>query len=62
MIGDTKRTMEISAQLFDRGIFLSGIRPPTVPEGESRLRLTVTATHTMGDIEKLLSAIRQRIG
>jgi 7-keto-8-aminopelargonate synthetase-like enzyme len=38
--------MEASRALFDRGVFVHGIRPPTVPEGTGRLRLTLMATHT----------------
>jgi glycine C-acetyltransferase/8-amino-7-oxononanoate synthase len=61
IVGDANRTMEISAKLFERGIFLSGIRPPTVPEGECRLRLTVTAIHTKEDLECLASSLRELI-
>jgi 8-amino-7-oxononanoate synthase len=56
-IGDAKETMTLSEALFDRGIFLQGIRPPTVPEGESRLRLSVMATHTDEHIAKLINAM-----
>jgi len=56
-IGDARKTMEISQRLFDKGIFLQGIRPPTVPEGTSRLRLTLMAMHTEGQIQKLLQAL-----
>lgn len=52
-IGSADETMRISRQLFDRGIFLQGIRPPTVPDGTSRLRLTVMATHTEEHVERL---------
>jgi glycine C-acetyltransferase/8-amino-7-oxononanoate synthase len=51
LIGDADRTMKISQQLFERGFFVSGIRPPTVPRGESRLRVTVTANHTTEDLD-----------
>lgn len=61
IIGDAVKTMEISAKLFDRGIFVSGIRPPTVPEGQSRLRITVTATHTKEDLECLASSLQELI-
>jgi 7-keto-8-aminopelargonate synthetase-like enzyme len=37
--------MELSERLLERGVFAQGIRPPTVPEGSSRLRLTVMSTH-----------------
>jgi 7-keto-8-aminopelargonate synthetase-like enzyme len=49
--------MAISTDLYERGIFLTGIRPPTVPEGESRLRLTVMADHSGEDIARLLEAM-----
>ncbi len=57
-IGDAKRAVEVSDFLHERGIFLSAIRPPTVPEGESRLRLTVTAAHDEEDIVCLLGAMK----
>jgi 7-keto-8-aminopelargonate synthetase-like enzyme len=43
--------MAITRRLLDDGIFLQGIRPPTVPEGTCRLRATVMATHTPADLE-----------
>ncbi|MBI5342096.1 MAG: 8-amino-7-oxononanoate synthase [Deltaproteobacteria bacterium] len=45
-VGGDRETMEVSKALFDRGVFVHGIRPPTVPEGTGRLRLTLMATHT----------------
>jgi glycine C-acetyltransferase/8-amino-7-oxononanoate synthase len=59
LIGDADKTMEVSQKLFDRGIFVSGIRPPTVPKNESRLRLTVTANHSKEDIECLVSSLQE---
>jgi 8-amino-7-oxononanoate synthase len=59
IIGEAAATMELSARLFDRGFFVSGIRPPTVPAGESRLRITVTAAHTKEEIECLASLLRE---
>ncbi len=61
LIGDAKKTMEISEKLFAKGIFVSGIRPPTVPEGKSRLRITVSAAHTKEEIECLLSSLQELI-
>jgi 8-amino-7-oxononanoate synthase len=46
LVGGDTDTMEVSKALFDRGVFVHGIRPPTVPEGTGRLRLTLMATHT----------------
>ena len=51
LIGSTQQTMRFMAALMDAGIMVSGIRPPTVPEGTSRLRVTVTAAHTAEEIE-----------
>ena len=61
IIGDAGKTMEISGKLFESGIFVPGIRPPTVPEGEARLRITVTSEHTKEDIECLASLLRELI-
>ena len=46
LVGSDEDTMAVSRALFDRGVFVYGIRPPTVPEGTGRLRLTLMATHT----------------
>lgn len=58
-IGDASKALKISEYLFDKGILLSAIRPPTVPKGTSRLRLSITALHTKEDIDKLVAALRQ---
>jgi glycine C-acetyltransferase/8-amino-7-oxononanoate synthase len=44
-IGDSEQTMRLSEALLEHGIFAQGIRPPTVPEGTSRLRFTAMSTH-----------------
>ena len=56
VIGDAKNCMRLSEQLLERGVFAQGIRPPTVPAGTSRLRITLMATHTREHIEKALEA------
>ena len=56
-IGDAHQTVDFSNRLFERGIFLSAIRPPTVPEGQSRLRLTLMSSHTREHLEHLLDAM-----
>lgn len=58
IIGNADKTMRISSLLFKKGIFVSGIRPPSVPEGTSRLRLTVTAAHTREMLEKVIEAMK----
>jgi 8-amino-7-oxononanoate synthase len=56
-IGDAARTMAIGRTLNERGFLVGAIRPPTVPEGTSRLRLTVSAAHDAGEIESLADAV-----
>jgi 8-amino-7-oxononanoate synthase len=45
VIGDAGRTMDVAHQLSEQGLLAHGIRPPTVPSGSSRIRLTVSALH-----------------
>jgi 8-amino-7-oxononanoate synthase len=45
VVGEAEPTMELCERLLERGVFAQGIRPPTVPEGSSRLRFTVMSTH-----------------
>ena len=51
IIGPAKLAGEFAKKLEDEGILVSAIRPPSVPTGESRLRLTIIATHTIEEIE-----------
>jgi 7-keto-8-aminopelargonate synthetase-like enzyme len=48
--------MALAAALLQRGIFAQGIRPPTVPEGTSRLRVTPMATHSREQLAQALEA------
>lgn len=57
VLGSAEKTLKSSKKLFDQGIFVSAIRPPTVPKGQSRLRITITAQHTKEDIKKLAEAL-----
>ncbi len=59
LIGDEDRTMALSAALLERGVFAQGIRPPTVPPGTARLRVTPMATHTDADLERALLAFAE---
>jgi 8-amino-7-oxononanoate synthase len=56
MIGNAGRTVKVSSLLLESGIYATAIRPPTVPEGTSRIRTTVTALHTAADIDAVVSA------
>jgi len=51
-VGDAAPTMELCERLLERGVFAQGIRPPTVPEGSSRLRFSVMATHDEGELRE----------
>ena len=56
MVGDAKKSMELCERLLERGVFAQAIRPPTVPPGTSRLRVTLMATHTEEQIGRALTA------
>ncbi len=56
IVGDPDQTMAMCEDLLERGVFAQGIRPPTVPAGTSRLRVTLMATHTDDDIAHALRA------
>lgn len=57
VLGDAARTMAVSRALFERGFWVAGIRPPTVPAGTSRLRITLSAAHEPAQIDALLEAL-----
>lgn len=50
-------TMEMSEKLLNQGIFLHGVRPPTVPEGRCRLRATIMSTHSENELENAADKI-----
>lgn len=55
-VGNERCTMEYSRALLEQGVFVQGIRPPTVPVGSSRLRCTLMATHERSDLEYVVTA------
>jgi len=59
ILGDSEKVLDAAEFLKSRGIFVVGIRPPTVPKGTARLRFTVNAAHTEADVELLLAAMRE---
>lgn len=59
LVGEDRKTMEFSRRLLQRGVYVQGIRPPTVPEGSARLRISLSATHSSEDIELTLGAMEE---
>lgn len=57
-IGSAKETMRLAGALREQGIFVPGIRPPSVPEGESLLRISLSYSHTPEMLDTLLEALR----
>jgi len=60
-IGDSDKTMHVSSLLWDAGIFVQGIRPPTVAEGTSRLRITISASHEHHHIQQLVNTLSKAL-
>ena len=58
VIGDEKETLDVSGELLKSGFLVPAIRPPSVPPGSSRLRVTLSAAHTESQVEGLLDALR----
>ncbi|HEX7899363.1 MAG TPA: 8-amino-7-oxononanoate synthase [Planctomycetota bacterium] len=59
VLGSNEAALAASARLWDLGFFVPAIRPPTVPEGTSRLRVTVTSMHEPAHVEALLDALKK---
>ena len=59
VIGDVSKTVQASEQLMQEGVFVSAIRPPTVPAGTARLRVTFSALHTETQFQKLLDVFEK---
>jgi len=59
LLGDSKRTVAVAASLRAAGFLVGAIRPPTVPEGRARLRISITAAHTEQQVDALLEALEK---
>ncbi len=59
LIGDNQEALKLSEGLRSRGIWVAAIRPPTVPQGTARLRITLSASHTEDDVARLIGALHE---
>jgi 8-amino-7-oxononanoate synthase len=59
LVGGCEPTMALSQRLLERGVFVHGIRPPTVPQGAARLRVVPSAAHTEQDLAEALAAFAE---
>ncbi|MES1980985.1 MAG: 8-amino-7-oxononanoate synthase [Pseudomonadota bacterium] len=59
LVGGNEQALALSAELRARGIWVPAIRPPTVPLGTARLRISLSAAHSAADVEQLIQAIHE---
>jgi len=57
LLGDSAWALQVSEQLQEHGLLVTAIRPPTVPPGQARLRITLSAAHQADDVDRLLEAL-----
>ena len=57
VIGNNEDALEVANRLYKKNIWVPAIRPPTVPAGTARLRITLSASHTTKQIDQLINAI-----
>jgi len=57
ILGDEKLALTMSEALLDKGLLVTAIRPPTVPKGTARLRITLSAAHSRSQIDQLIDAL-----
>ena len=59
IVGENEATVALSKALWERGLWVPAIRPPTVPKDTARLRISVSAAHTATDIDQLIIALKE---
>ncbi|OIR18220.1 8-amino-7-oxononanoate synthase [mine drainage metagenome] len=59
LVGDNRQALKLSESLRARGIWVAAIRPPTVPQGTARLRITLSAAHSAADVDRLIGALHE---
>jgi 8-amino-7-oxononanoate synthase len=62
ILGNSEKALAMSAALYERGIIVTAIRPPTVPQGTARLRITLSALHDKNQINKLITVLDEVLG
>jgi len=59
LVGDNQAALKLSAELGERGVWVAAIRPPTVPQGTARLRITLSAAHSVADVTRLIETLHE---
>jgi len=59
LVGDNQAVSDLSAALRERGVWVAAIRPPTVPQGSARLRITLSAAHSVADVTQLTETLHE---
>ncbi len=59
LVGSNEEALRVSERLLERGILVPAIRPPTVPQGTARLRISLSATHAVGDVQRLVQSLNE---
>ena len=59
IIGDNHEALRVATALYEKGLWVPAIRPPTVPKGTARLRVSLSAAHTENHVEQLVDALRE---
>jgi 8-amino-7-oxononanoate synthase len=59
LVGGNAESLALSARLAARGLLVPAIRPPTVPQGSARLRISLSADHAVDDVDRLVAALRE---
>jgi 8-amino-7-oxononanoate synthase len=62
VVGPDQAAVALAQSLANRGFFVPAVRPPTVPDGTARLRVTLSAAHTDGDVDAFAAALADALG
>jgi 8-amino-7-oxononanoate synthase len=59
IVGDNQAALDLAQALWERGLWVPAIRPPTVAKGTARLRISISAAHTSADIDQLIATLKE---